>query len=186
MSTKKQAKKKIKLDDTTKLEDNPKNKKKELDKKEVKKKSKVELLKEDLEKEKEKYIRLYAEFDNYKKRTSKEKIDMIMFANKETIKDLLPILDDIDIAKEKITNEEDKGVILIIEKLYRILNSKGLEVIKVKKGDKLDVDIHEAVTNITIEDDKLDGKIFDVISKGYKLNSKIIRHSKVVIGQKKK
>ncbi len=145
-----------------------------------------EQLAQDLAKEKDKFLRLFAEFENYKKRTSKERIDLFKTANQEVLLAMLPVLDDFDRAMVEINKSEDenltKGVELIHEKLKSTLVTKGLEQVEVKAGDAFDADFAEAITQIPAPSDKLKGKIVDVIEKGYKLGDKIIRFPKVVIG----
>lgn len=146
-----------------------------------------EQLTQDLAAEKDKFIRLFAEFENYKRRTAKERIDLFKTANQEVLLALLPVLDDFDRAKIEISKSQDesllKGVELIHEKLKNTLASKGLEEVELKAGDAFDADFAEAITQIPAPSDKLKGKIVDVLEKGYKLGDKIIRFPKVVIGQ---
>lgn len=146
-----------------------------------------EQLQEDLAKEKDKFLRLFAEFENFKKRTAKERIELFKTANEEVLQAILPILDDFDRAMVEISKSEDevllKGVELIHEKLKNTLVSKGLEQVDVKAGDAFDADFAEAITQIPAPSDDLKGKVVDVIEKGYKLGDKIIRFPKVVIGQ---
>ncbi|MRX41498.1 nucleotide exchange factor GrpE [Flavobacterium sp. LC2016-23] len=145
-----------------------------------------EQLAQDLAKEKDKFLRLFAEFENYKKRTSKERIDLFKTANQEVLLAMLPVLDDFDRATVEINKSEDenlkKGVELIHEKLKSTLVAKGLEQVEVRAGDAFNADFAEAITQIPAPSDKLKGKIVDVIEKGYKLGDKIIRFPKVVIG----
>lgn len=145
-----------------------------------------EELKEALAKEKDKFLRLFAEFENYKKRTTKERVELFKTANQDVIQSLLPVLDDFDRALAEISKSEDKalsqGVELIHTKLKDTLNSKGLELVEVKAGDVFDADFAEAVTQIPAPSQELKGKIVDVIEKGYKLGDKIIRYPKVVTG----
>ncbi|MFC5977628.1 MULTISPECIES: nucleotide exchange factor GrpE [Flavobacterium] len=145
-----------------------------------------EQLTQDLAKEKDKFLRLFAEFENYKKRTSKERIDLFKTANQEVLLAMLPVLDDFDRAAVEINKSEDenlkKGVELIHEKLKSTLVSKGLEQVEIQAGDTFNADFAEAITQIPAPSDKLKGKIVDVIEKGYKLGDKIIRFPKVVIG----
>ncbi|OMQ08065.1 MULTISPECIES: nucleotide exchange factor GrpE [unclassified Flavobacterium] len=145
-----------------------------------------EQLAQDLAKEKDKFLRLFAEFENYKKRTSKERIDLFKTANQEVLLAMLPVLDDFDRATVEINKSDDenlkKGVELIHEKLKSTLVSKGLEQVEVRAGDAFNADFAEAITQIPAPSDKLKGKIVDVIEKGYKLGDKIIRFPKVVIG----
>ena len=140
-----------------------------------------------LQKEKEKYLRLFAEFENYKKRTTKERIELYRTAGQDIITSLLPVLDDFDRGLSEIKKVKDKellkGMQLINDKLASTLEQKGLEKIEVKSGDVFDADTHEAITQIPAPTDDLKGKIIDVIEKGYKLGDKTIRYPKVVIGQ---
>ena len=149
--------------------------------------SKEEQLEQGLKEEKDKFLRLFAEFENYKKRTTKERIELFKTAGQEVIQSLLPILDDFDRALNEIEKAKDKelskGVGLISNKLREILKSKGLEHIKVKAGDAFDADQHDAITQIPAPNKKLKGKIVDVIEQGYKLGDKTIRFPKVVTGQ---
>ena len=142
---------------------------------------------DDIQKEKEKFLRLFAEFENYKKRTSRERIELFSTASQELMTSLLPVLDDFDRANQEIIkNSEDeiyKGVSLIQNKLFDTLKSKGLKTVEVNKGDSFDADDHEAVTQIPAPNEDLKGKIIDVIEKGYKLGEKVIRYPKVVIGK---
>ncbi|MGL2999149.1 Protein GrpE [Flavobacterium sp. 9R] len=146
-----------------------------------------EQLAQDLAKEKDKFLRLFAEFENYKRRTTKERIELFKTASQEVLLALLPVLDDFDRAMVEINKSEDellaKGVELIHEKLKGTLVTKGLEVVDVKAGDAFDADFAEAITQIPAPSDDLKGKIVDVLEKGYKLGDKIIRFPKVVIGQ---
>lgn len=144
-----------------------------------------EQLTKDLAAEKDKFLRLFAEFENYKKRTSKERLELFKTANQEVLQAMLPVMDDFDRAWAEISksNEEAlvKGVALIHEKLKATLTSKGLELVEIKAGDAFDADFAEAITQIPAGDE-LKGKVVDVIEKGYKLGDKIIRFPKVVIG----
>jgi molecular chaperone GrpE len=146
-----------------------------------------EQLHEELSNEKDKFLRLFAEFENYKRRTSKERIDLFKTANQEVLQAMLPVLDDFDRAWAQVSKSDDEalvtGVQLIHDKLRTTLVSKGLEEVEVKAGDVFDADFAEAITQIPAPNDKLKGKIVDVIEKGYKLGDKIIRFPKVVIGQ---
>lgn len=137
--------------------------------------------------EKDKYLRLFAEFENYKKRTTKERIELFKTASQELMTSLLPIMDDFDRGLTEIKKAKDKellkGMQLINDKFKSTLTQKGLTEIKVKQGDAFDAEIHEAITQIPAPSDKLKGKIIDAVEKGYKLGDKIIRYPKVVIGQ---
>ena len=149
--------------------------------------SEKEELKAEVEKEKDKFLRLFAEFENYKRRTSKERVEMFKTANQDVMVSMLPVLDDFDRALNEITKAKDKnllkGVELIYNKFKETLRAKGLEQMKVKEGDTFDADIHEAITQIPAPSDKLKGKIVDVVEKGYKLGDRIIRYPKVVTGK---
>ena len=149
--------------------------------------NKEEVLAEELAKEKDKFLRLFAEFENYKRRTSKERLELFKTANQEVLTAMLPVLDDFDRALVEIAKSEEKellaGVDLISNKLRNTLKDKGLELVEVKTGDAFNADIHEAITQIPAPNDELKGKIIDVVEKGYKLGERIIRFPKVVIGQ---
>ncbi|MEI7508409.1 MAG: nucleotide exchange factor GrpE [Flavobacterium sp.] len=144
-------------------------------------------LEEELTNEKDKFLRLFAEFENYKRRTSKERIELFKTANQEVLQAMLPVLDDFDRAIIEISKSDDlvllKGVELIHEKLKSTLVSKGLEAVEVRVGDAFNADYAEAITQIPAPSEDLKGKIVDVLEKGYKLGDKIIRFPKVVIGQ---
>ncbi len=144
-------------------------------------------LEEELANEKDKFIRLFAEFENYKRRTSKERLELFKTANQEVLLALLPVMDDFDRGLIEIRKSEDelllKGVELIYDKLKNTLNSKGLEEVEVKAGDIFNADFAEAITQIPAPSPNFKGKIVDVLEKGYKLGDKIIRYPKVVIGQ---
>jgi len=145
-----------------------------------------EQLQQDLAKEKDKFLRLFAEFENYKKRTSKERMDLFKTAGQEVIVSMLPVIDDFDRAMKEISKSEDKelvtGVELIQNKFTEALKTKGLQEIAVVQGDVFNADVHEAITQIPAPEEKLKGKIIDVIEKGFTLGDKIIRHPKVVVG----
>lgn len=149
--------------------------------------SEKEQLKADLEKEKDKFLRLFAEFENYKRRTSKERVEMFKTASQDVIVSMLPVLDDFDRALGELKKAKDKellkGIELISNKFRSTLRSKGLEEIEVKEGDNFDAEIHEAITQIPAPKDKLKGKIVDVVETGYKLGDRIIRYPKVVTGK---
>jgi len=144
-------------------------------------------LKEELQQEKDKFLRLFAEFENYKKRTTRERIELYSTANQELMTALLPILDDFDRGLVELKKSADdhvlEGIKLIYNKLNSTLEQKGLKRITIKQGDTFDVDFQEAITQIPAPSKKLKGKVIDVIEKGYKLNEKVIRYAKVVIGQ---
>jgi molecular chaperone GrpE len=130
---------------------------------------------------KDKYIRLVAEFENFKKRTFKEKLEMMKNAAQDTMSALLPVLDDFDRAANSPEGLSE-GVVLIQNKLKGILENKGLKAME-SNGEAFDPELHEAVTEIPAPTDDLKGKIVDTVEKGYSLNDKIIRHAKVVIGK---
>nr|WP_307453330.1 MULTISPECIES: nucleotide exchange factor GrpE [Chryseobacterium] len=139
-----------------------------------------------LAEEKDRYIRLYAEFENYKKRTAKEKMEYFQFANQEMMVSMLGILDDFERALKEIAkngNPSDvQGVELIYQKFKNKLSEKGLKAMDVKPGDSFNVDFHEAITQIPAPSEDLKGKIVDVVETGYTLNDKVIRFAKVVTG----
>ncbi len=149
--------------------------------------SELEQAKLDLETEKDKFLRLFAEFENYKRRTTKERIELFKTAGQEVIQSLLPVLDDFDRALKEFSDEKDdphvQGMTLISNKFKETMKSKGLEEATVKVGDAFDAEIHEAITQIPAPKKKLVGKVVDVIEKGYKLGDKIIRFPKVVTGK---
>lgn len=147
-----------------------------------------EKLQDELKQEKDKFLRLFAEFENYKRRTSKERIELFSTASEDVMKNLLPILDDFERALSHIDNDKEaealrKGVMLIYSKLVNTLEQKGLKVMTVEKGDAFNADTHEAITQIPAPTEELKGKVIDVIEKGYKLGDKIIRFPKVIFGQ---
>ena len=137
-------------------------------------------------KDKDDYIRLMAEFDNFRRRTSQEKLELVSMASTDTIKGLLPVLDDCEraLAVLKDSNDSDaakEGTELIYHKLMGYLNSKGLAVIEAK-GQIFDTDLHEAVAQFPVQEEDQKGKVFDVVQTGYTLNGKVIRFAKVVVG----
>lgn len=145
-------------------------------------------LEDEIQELRDKYLRLYAEFDNFKKRSLKEKIEMSKMAGQEVIRALLPILDDFDRARKTALNPENQdsfseGVDLVYHKLYSTLQAQGLQEMEIKDGE-FDPELHDAITDVEVQDPKLKGKIIDVIEKGYLLNDKIIRHAKVIVGKK--
>lgn len=146
----------------------------------------VKELSEKVEKEKDDYIRLMAEFDNYRRRTSQEKMDLVNVASEETIKGLLPILDDCERAIAALKDSADssaakEGTELIYGKLIAYLKSKGLSSIEAK-GLEFNTDVHEAVAQFPVQEEEMKGKVFDVVQTGYTLNGKVIRFAKVVVG----
>lgn len=139
-----------------------------------------------IQQEKDKYLRLFAEFENYKKRTSKERLELYKTASQELMTALLPIVDDLNRASNEFEKSKEKSLVegfsLIKNKFSDTLKSQGLIPISVEKGDDFDAEIHEAITQIPAENEKMKGKIIDVIELGYKLGDKIIRYPKVVVG----
>jgi len=149
--------------------------------------SKEEQLQRELDAKDDKYLRLFAEFENYKRRTSKERIELFKTAGQDVMQSMLPVLDDFDRAMLEIKKSSDEslvqGIELINNKLRETLKSKGLEVMAVNAGDTFDSDLHEAITQIEAPSADMKGKIIDVIEKGYTLGDKIIRYPKVVTGK---
>ena len=154
----------------------------------------VEVVKEELtaeeimQAEKDKFLRLFAEFENYKKRTSRERIELFKTAGQELMTSLLPIVDDFERAlahteEDSEAEELRKGVLLIYQKLYNTLEQKGLSKIETKQGDVFNTEFHEAITQIPAPSEDLKGKVIDCVENGYQLGNKIIRYPKVVIGQ---
>ena len=145
-------------------------------------------LEDQLNEAKDKYLRLYSEFENFRRRTSKEKLDLISTANKDLMADLIPVLDDFERAMAASEDSEDikalrEGMVLIQNKLNKSLGNRGLKKMEVKKGDVFDDEIHEAITQIPAEKD-LEGKIVDVVEAGYTLGESVVRFAKVVVGAK--
>ena len=141
-------------------------------------------LEDELAEAKEKYVRLYAEFENHRRRTSKEKLEMIQGANEQLLKSLLPVLDDFERAEKvyrELNNKESEGVLLIHNKYKKILEQYGVKEMDTAQGAVFNADLHEAITQVSV-DEKQKGKIVDVVEKGYMLNDKVIRFAKVVIG----
>lgn len=146
----------------------------------------IEELKNNLSQEQDKYLRLFAEFENFKKRTSRERIELFKTAGQEVISSLLPILDDLERAVNNTPEEQNKeieGFVLIQNKLNDIMKSNGLIATETKIGDTFDAEVHEAITLIPAPDATQKGKIIDITEKGYQLGDKIIRFPKVVVGQ---
>ncbi len=136
----------------------------------------------------DKYLRLYSEFDNFRKRTQKEKVELYKTAGEGVISAILPVLDDLDRAEKANQDVDDAqaikdGIKLIQDKLNNILKTKGLEAVASPIGEDFNVEFHEAITQIPAPSKKEKGKVLDVVEKGYELNGKVIRFSKVVIGQ---
>ena len=135
----------------------------------------------------DKYIRLYAEFDNYKRRTAKERIELFKTANADVIKSMLSVLDDFDRAKKSMEIAKDieavkEGIQLIHHKLKNTLQAQGLTEMESVVGKAFDTDLHEAITNVPAPSEDMKGKVMDEVEKGYLLNEKVIRYAKVVVG----
>jgi molecular chaperone GrpE len=166
-TSKKQTSKKIKADDKAKLQ--------------------MEEAIAALEQEKDKYLRLFAEFENFKKRTAKERIELFKTANQEVISAMIPVLDDFNRAQQQLDKGEAaidvEGFKLIFNKFQEVLKSNGLAQTEAKAGDSFDAEIHEAITQIPAPSEKEKGKIIDIIETGYQLGDRIIRYPKVVVGQ---
>ena len=136
---------------------------------------------------KDKYLRLAAEFENYKRRTVREKLNMMGTAARDTLSVLLPVLDDFDRAKKNAEDENSKepfseGVMMVYNKLFNTLKTKGLKEMETN-GEEFDPELHEAITEIPAPTDEMKGKIIDTVEKGYYLNDTILRHAKVVVGK---
>ena len=141
-------------------------------------------LKLELQESKDKYLRLYSEFENYRRRTSKEKIEMIDSANKDLLKEILPISDDFERAIKSSDSDnviDEEGINLIFQKLRGILEKHNLKKMEIKIGDDFNSEFHEAITS-TPSEKKLKGKVVDIIEDGYLIGDKILRFGKVVIG----
>lgn len=126
----------------------------------------------------DKYIRLYSEYENYRKRTSQEKADLLINGSREMIKAILPVVDDLERAIDN--SEQDEGIKLIYNKLMKILGQKGLKMMEVE-GQIFDENLHEAISRIPAQDEKDKGKVVDIIEKGYFLNDKVLRYAKVIV-----
>ncbi len=148
--------------------------------------SEIDRVKAELQDLKEKYLRLVAEFDNFRKRTAREKLETIQTASKDVIVSLLEVLDDVDRAQRQLaassdTDEVKKGILLVFNKLRNILQSKGIKVMDAK-GKEFNPDLHEAIAEVEAGKE-LKGKVVDVVQNGYYLNDKIIRFAQVVVGK---
>ncbi|HLF64466.1 MAG TPA: nucleotide exchange factor GrpE [Saprospiraceae bacterium] len=148
---------------------------------------KVHQLEAEIAELKDKYLRLYAEFDNYKKRTVKEKLDLMRTAAQDTLASMLPVLDDFDRAKKiaddpSATEKFSEGVVLVYQKLHAIFKNLGVKEME-STGAEFNPELHDAITEIPAPDEQLKGKVVDTIEKGYYLHDKIIRHAKVVVGR---
>lgn len=149
--------------------------------------SELDLLKKELDEQKEKFIRLYADFDNFKRRNAKERVELIQTAGREVIQSLLEVMDDCDRAERQIHKSDDvaqirEGIQLVFSKLRNTMISKGVKEMKTI-GEEFNADFHEAITEIPVTDENMKGKVVDEVEKGYTLNDKIIRFAKVVVGK---
>lgn len=147
----------------------------------------LEEVKEQLEVQKDKYLRLSAEFDNYRKRTMKEKAELVLNGGEKTISSILPVLDDFERALQNMEKTTDvnavkEGVEIIYNKFMKVLKENGVKVIEAK-GLPLNTDFHEAIAVIPAPEEALKGKVLDCVQNGYTLNDKVIRHAKVVVGE---
>ena len=150
--------------------------------------SEIDKLQIEMTEAKDKYLRLYSEFDNFRRRNAKERMELIKTASEDLISDLLPILDDFERAEKAFKEQADdkalaEGFGLIKNKFEKTLTSKGLKPMDSEPGIEFDSEIHEAITKIPAPDEKLKGKVVDVVEKGYLLNEKVVRYAKVVIGE---
>jgi molecular chaperone GrpE len=143
-------------------------------------------LQADLAESKDKYLRLYSEFENFRRRTAKERLELIQSANEQLIKSLLPVIDDFERAEKAFNKEQPsvdmEGFSLIQNKLKKVLEQYGVKPMNVEKGTSFNPDLHEAITQIPAPEENLKGKIVDVVERGYMLNEKVIRYAKVVVG----
>lgn len=174
-------------EEVTQEEKNGASKKSKKSSKVDKKTKKINDLEEELQESKDKHLRLYAEFENYKRRTVKERLDLMKTAAQDTLSSLLPVLDDFDRAKKSADDENtdesfSEGVTLVYNKLHSTLQAKGLKAMDTN-GESFNPEFHEAITEIPAPSEDMKGKIIDTIEKGYLLGDKIIRYAKVVVGK---
>ena len=149
-----------------------------------KKSPSIKELNESLKLEKEKYVRLFAEFENYKRRTAKERIELFKTAGKDVLSSLVPVLEDFKRAiSQEGSNSDDEGINLIFNKFNETLKNQGLIEVEVNLGDVFDAEIHEAISQIPAQEDSQKGKIIDIIQGGYKIGDNIITYPKVVVAQ---
>lgn len=145
----------------------------------------VKKIQDELAEAKDKYVRLYAEFDNFRRRSSKEKLEMIQSANEQLLKSLLSVVDDFERAEKSFKDKNDKeseGFFLIQNKFRKILEQYSVKAMDLERGSDFNPDFHEAITQIPAPEEGLKGKVMDVVEKGYMLNDKVIRFAKVVVG----
>ncbi|MBX2967967.1 MAG: nucleotide exchange factor GrpE [Cyclobacteriaceae bacterium] len=148
--------------------------------------SEIKKLQDELAEAKDKYLRLYSEFENFRRRTSKEKLELIQVANEQLVVSLLPVMDDFERAEKAFQGTESKeleGFLLIYNKFKKTLEQSGVKPMDIKPGADFNADVHEAITQVPAPEEKLKGKIVDVVERGYVLNDKVIRYAKVVVGQ---
>lgn len=149
--------------------------------------SEIEKLKAEIADHKDKYLRLFAEFDNYKRRTTREKLDLIHTAAREVLQDILPVVDDLERAQKLAIDQKDEslfpeGIKLVYQKLISVLKSRGVNALE-SNGLTFDANEQEAITEIPAPDESLKGKVIDTLEKGYKIHDKILRFAKVVVGK---
>ena len=159
----------------------------EIEKEKKSENDKLEKLQNELDELKDKYLRLYSEFENFRRRTAKEKLELMQTANEDLMLSLLPGVDDFERAANAFLNESDikavkEGIILIAKKFQNTLKLQGLQAMDTKVGVTFDADLHDALTQIPAPKKKLKGKVIDTIEKGYYLGDKVIRHARVVTG----
>jgi molecular chaperone GrpE len=145
----------------------------------------IKKIQDELSESKDKYLRLYAEFDNFRRRSSKEKLEMIQAANEQLLTALLPVLDDFERAEKSFKEKNDKeaeGFFIIQNKFKKTLELYNVKPMEIKSGSAFNADLHEAITQAPAANESLKGKIIDVVEKGYLLNDKVIRFAKVVVG----
>ncbi len=147
--------------------------------------SQVLKLQAELAEQKDKFIRLYSEFENFRRRTAKEKLEMIQSANEQLLKAFLAVADDFERAEKSFKDKNDKdleGFFLIYNKFKKTIEQAGVKIMDLKQGSSFNADLHEAITQIPVADQSLKGKVVEVVENGYLLNEKVIRHAKVVVG----
>ncbi len=173
--------------DKNKKDNKNKSKTKKSSKAKNKAEDKIKELEEKINELNDRYLRLVAEYDNYRKRTLKEKTELIKTAGEDTLINFLPVMDNIDRAKKSVDEAKDieavkEGINLIYKHLYNFLKERGIKEIKAV-GEVFDTDLHEALTKVPAAEDDMKGKVVDVIEKGYKMNDKVLRYAKVVVGE---
>ncbi len=151
------------------------------------KEDEIEKLKAEVQEAKDKYLRLYSEFENFRRRTARERLDLIKTAHEDLMTDLLPVIDDFERAQKALEESEDhkaskEGFDLIYNKFNNILQKNGLKPMEDKKGSDFNTEYHEAISQMPVDKKKLKGKIIDVVEKGFYLDDKVIRFAKVVLG----